>query len=259
MWVRAKKILLSLSVMVLFALYAVQKQAQPSGEGSNLAARCLPRRLLLTGRPPRPFSRSCQPHRPILLTCRRSRLLLFLRRASSTMAPTPSGPSPAVLSRARRRHGDHRDDQWRLSGRQLYRYPGRRALGHGRSPGRHFQRATQRRAVYGLPQPSQSLERDQPTRRCRFSSGKRSNLNRLTSISCQGPPTRRKRLSVSRFGPERKRHHDQADTWIPMGMPVTVCIRDEEPANRMWRRSRHGSRTSISASAPTWKPVRSAV
>jgi uncharacterized protein with FMN-binding domain len=38
MWVKVKKVLLSLSVVVLFALYALQRQAQPAGERSLLAA-----------------------------------------------------------------------------------------------------------------------------------------------------------------------------------------------------------------------------
>ena len=96
MWVKLKKIVLSLSVIVLFALYALQKQTQPAG-GRTIIAASLPTTTI-------PVDERAATSVPTFVQTRPTAPALAqteptvsgFTRAASTMTPTASAPSPTV-------------------------------------------------------------------------------------------------------------------------------------------------------------------
>ena len=98
MWVKVKKIVLSLSVIVLFALYALQKQAQPVGGGSIVAA-SLPTTTITVDQPTAtsiPTFVQTRPTDPAHVQMVPT--VSGFARAASTMTPTASATSPTVTA-----------------------------------------------------------------------------------------------------------------------------------------------------------------
>ena len=165
MWANVKKIVLSLSVIVLFALYALQKQSQPAAEASIIAA-SLPATTITGDQPTATFvpvfaRTTPTPTAPAAL--QKAPTVPGHARATSTVTPTASAALPTVTaSRMPVRAsavtatagGAYRDGSY--TGIQADAHWGTvevlAVIANGQ---------TQRRAVYGLPQPSQSLAGDQ--------------------------------------------------------------------------------------------------
>lgn len=84
MWPKVKKIVLSSSIIVLFALYALQKQAQPAGQALHVAALAPSATSVAVGRPPS------------------TAIAAFARVSPSVPAPVrPTPPAGAALTKAR--------------------------------------------------------------------------------------------------------------------------------------------------------------
>jgi uncharacterized protein with FMN-binding domain len=96
MWVKVKKVFLSLSVIVLFALYALQKQAQPSGEGSILAATLPATTIAFDQATATSIAASVPPTPTVSAQGQKLPTAPALARATSTRTPTPSATSTAV-------------------------------------------------------------------------------------------------------------------------------------------------------------------
>src|SRR3954463_6869483 len=124
MWTNVKKALLSLSVVVLFALYAVQKQTQASGEGAPLVATSPTTTIAMD----RPTTTSVPASVPFTPTASASgqKLPTVSAPARATSTMTPTATATAVAARATHANScsrDHQHDrQWCLSGRKLYRH-----------------------------------------------------------------------------------------------------------------------------------------
>src|SRR4051812_35983140 len=96
MWTNVKKTLLSLSVVVLFALYAVQKQTQPSGEGALLAA-TLPAAAIAMDRPTATSVPTSVPFTPTTpAQAHKLATVSAPARATSTMTPTATATATAA-------------------------------------------------------------------------------------------------------------------------------------------------------------------
>lgn len=96
MWTNVKKALLSLSVVVLFALYAVQKQTQPSGEGALLAA-TLPATTIAMDRSTVRSIPASVPRTPTApAPVQKPPTVSAPARTTSTMAPTATATTTAV-------------------------------------------------------------------------------------------------------------------------------------------------------------------
>jgi uncharacterized protein with FMN-binding domain len=97
MWVKLKRIVLSLSVIVLFALYALQKQTQPAGGGSMVAA-SLPTTTISVDQPTATSSPAFVPTRPTApAPVQKVPTVSGFARATST-TPTATAPSPTVTA-----------------------------------------------------------------------------------------------------------------------------------------------------------------
>ncbi len=86
MWPNVKKIVLSSSIIVLFALYALQKQAQPAGQALHIAALAPSATSVATARPPS------------------TAIAAFARVSPSVPVPAPvqkTTPAGAALTKAR--------------------------------------------------------------------------------------------------------------------------------------------------------------